>query len=89
MIAAHDLPVTSDPHDVPPWRPKNLHFGILVQFTEPDGRSYSASVGRELVDGESLEKLVKNVQREALARVIELGFNYERHKQQNPQRPTS
>lgn len=77
----NELPVTADPHDVPPWRPKNLHFGVLIQFTETDGRSYSASVGAELRNGEPLEKLVRRVEREAMARCIELGFPHEKHKQ--------
>jgi hypothetical protein len=76
----NELPVTADPHDVPAWRPKSLHFGVLIQFTEPSGRSYSASVGREIAPGETLEKLVRTVEREAVARVIELGFPHEHHK---------
>ena len=80
----NELPVTSDPHDVPPWCPKALHFGVLIQFTEPSGRSYSASVGREISPGETLEKLVRSVEREAVARVIELGFPHEQHKSKHP-----
>lgn len=76
----NDLPVTSDPHDAPPWRPQTLHFGVLIQFTEPDGRAYSSSVGGQIKEGETLEKFVRRIEREAMARIIELGFPYEKHK---------
>lgn len=76
----NNLPVTVDPHDAQPWRPKTLHFGVLIQFIEPDGRAYSSAVGDELLPGESLDKLVRRVERKAMARIIELGFPHEKHK---------
>lgn len=78
----NELPVTAEPSDPPPWHPKTLYYGVTIQFVEPNGRSYTASVGAE-IHGSTLEKLVRQVNREALARVIGLGFPHEKHKHQN------
>ena len=73
------LPKSADPHDVPPWRPTGLHVGVDIRFTEPDGRSYAGHVSDEVKPGDTLEKVVRRLQREAVARAIEFGFKYERH----------
>lgn len=77
-----ELPVTSDPTDAP-WRPTTLYYGVTVQFIEPSGQSYTASVGGEIHDGEALSKLVSRVNREAISRCVEHGFPHEKHKQQH------
>lgn len=76
-----ELPMSDEIYDVPPWRPTRLHFGVTIQFTEPDGRQYSASVGDEIAEGETLEKLTRRMERAAIAKVIGFGFPYGTHKQ--------
>lgn len=75
----NELPVTSDPNDVPPWRPNKMHIGIGLRFTNPDGTTCGADVGREIQDGETLEKALNRILREAFARAHEFGLRYDKN----------